>query len=336
MFSKITLLLLVLLACFSIGNAQTVSPVVGYAIVTPLQGSNLGTFSAVQTLFSATPIGVAHADAGPAPVLANAVLPVNIGLANFGTALVLVNPSLNIAVVNLSLTNEFGFEVSNRTITIAKGQQISQFVTALLQVDLASQRIGLLRVSSNIPIAMAALDFLGVGVTFVPITDATVVISGTGAITPVAIGRPDVGAVVNVPVIPSTIGVAPTTIGVAPTTIGVAPTTIGVSATSPTATVPVATAPTAIAFAATSDNDGPLRLSAVIGSFGAFVFPQVVRGDAAATNITIGNLTSTTKSVRLDVFSAAGDLVRTVSTTSIPPRGFVVFSSESGVFPPQQ
>ena len=196
MFSKTALLLLVLLACFSVGSAQTVSPAVGYAIVTPLPGSNIGTFSAVQTLFSATQIGVGHADTGPAAVLTNAVLPVNIGLADSGTALMLVNPSLNIAVVNLSLTNAFGFEISNRTITMAKGQQISQFVNTLLQVDLTIQRIGLLRISSNIPVAMAALDFLGLGFTFVPITDASVAVSGTGAITPVAIGRPD-GAVVG-------------------------------------------------------------------------------------------------------------------------------------------
>src|SRR5262245_6693094 len=144
MFKKGTLLLLVVLVCFSLGSAQNVSPDVGYAIVSPLGGSNLGAFSAVETLFSATQIGVAHADAGPAPVLTTGVLPVNFGLADSGTALVLVNPSLNIAIVNLSLTNAFGFEISNRTITIAKRQQISQFVTSLLQVNLTSQTMGLL------------------------------------------------------------------------------------------------------------------------------------------------------------------------------------------------
>ena len=96
------------------------------------------------------------------------------------------------------------------------------------------------------------------------------------------------------------------------------------------------TGQTGIAFAATPDADGPLRLSAVIGSFGAFACSQFVSGDGAATNITIGNFTSTTRAVRLDVFSANGNLVRTVSTTSIPPRGFVVFSSEFGTFPPQE
>ena len=64
MFKKGTLLLLVLLVCFSLGSAQNVSPDVGYAIVSPLGGSNLGAFSAVETLFSATQIGVAHDGVG--------------------------------------------------------------------------------------------------------------------------------------------------------------------------------------------------------------------------------------------------------------------------------
>jgi len=315
MFKGTALLFVVVLVCSSLVIAQTAQPEVGYAVVTP-QGGNLANFTGVETLFSATDIGVARADAPSAPILTNAALSVSIGgVAESGTVLVIVNASPNTATVNFSLTNAFGVEISNRTISIPDGAQISQSVNSLLQSDLVAVSSGLLRITSNIPVAILALEFRGVGFTSVPITNLAVPpLVPPVTTTPAAV----------VPAQATPIGVAP--IGVPPAIIGVAPTVTGVIQTSTgVCVVPPLTNPVTPPMTVSQP-----QLSVTTGSTGAFVFPQVVTGGGGATSITVGNISTIPQAVRFDSFSSAGNLIRTISNVLIPSGGLVVFSSESG------
>jgi len=332
MFKRISLLLVVAQVCCSLVNAQTLPLGVGYAMVTP-QGSNLAAFTAVETLFNATEIGIARTQVGPAPILMNAALPVNIGFAGqTGTDLAFVNPSPNNATVNLSLSNALGVEIANRTISIAPGDQISQFVNSLFQIELTGLSSGLLKISSNVPVAILALDFHGVGFTSVPITNLdNAVFASSFTTTPL--------------VAPATFGVAAATCGLVPTITGVTPAIIGVAPTTCTVAPGFAVAP------AVAGSTRPVTTVSVVvpttteqlqpsvtttGGIGAFVFPQVVTGVGTEANLQIGNTSSITQFVRFDLFSSAGDLIRSVSNIPVPPGGLVVFSSESdGIIPPQ-
>jgi hypothetical protein len=341
---------------FYSARAETPLPEVGYAIVTP-QGGSVTSFVAVETLFNATGFGIAKTDVGPSPILTNAALPVNIGGASeSGSALVLVNPSPNTATVQLVLSDSQGSAIANRTIMIADGDQVSLLVNNLFQLDLLGGSTSLLTMTSNIPVAILALDFRGVGFTSIPITNLDAsdsVVTSTFRGTGVTIGVGSTFGVASTfggartvfgaaPTIfgtaQTTFGVAPTNIGVAPTTIGVLPTTVGVTPT----TIGAAPAGMALNGICTTvpvivPSAQARFLSTVTGFPDAFVFPQIATRGAAAASILIGNTSTVTQAVRFDFFNSAGDLIRTISNVLIAPHGFVVFSSEnSGLIPTLQ
>jgi hypothetical protein len=238
---------------------------------------------------------------------------------------------------------------------IADGDQVSLLVNNLFQFDLIGGSPSLLTMTSNIPVAILALDFRGVGFTSIPITNLDAgdsVVTSTFRGTGVTIGvgstfgvastfggaRTVFGAAPTIfgtaqttfGVAPTNIGVAPTTIGVLPTTVGVTPTTIGaapagIALNGVCTTLPVIPAPTA------------RFQSTVTGFTDAFVFPQIATRGASAASILIGNTSTVTQAVRFDFFNSAGDLIRTISNVVIAPHGFVVFSSEnSGPIPTLQ
>jgi hypothetical protein len=310
MHKRILLWLASVLAGLTSGNAQTLSPQAGYAIITP-QGGSVTTLTAVATtLFSATDAGIVLTDTGPSPLLTNAVLPVNVGPpAAMGIGLSLVNPSLNAATINLTITNAAGIEILNRTISVGRGEQFSQFINEFFvdQPDLTAEFPALLTITSNIPVAVLALDFRGVGVTPVPITN----LAGASPFSNTTVTPPPVA------VIPTFPGVAP--IGCVATTIGIAPPLTTGCLTTPPVTPPVTTA--------------QLQPAAINGR-GTFVFPQVLSGPGITTNLTVGNASASTQAIRIDFFSSAGDVISTVSAVPIPPHGLVVFSSASiGIIP---
>jgi hypothetical protein len=70
--------------------------------------------------------------------------------------------------------------------------------------------------------------------------------------------------------------------------------------------------------------------SAIIGGPGAALFPQVVSGDGWFTEIAVSNTSLTTQSVRMDFFDPAGVAILSIVGISIPSRGQVVFSTETG------
>jgi hypothetical protein len=70
--------------------------------------------------------------------------------------------------------------------------------------------------------------------------------------------------------------------------------------------------------------------SASIGGPGAALFPQVVSGGGWFTEIAVSNTSLTTQSVRMDFFDPTGTAILSIVGISIPSRGQVVFSTETG------
>jgi hypothetical protein len=321
MFKKATLSLFVALFCSSLGMAQFVgnSPDIGFVVVTP-QGTGVNSLSAVARLFNSTDAGVAQAVVGPAPFLTNAVLPVNAGVS--GTVLSFVNPALNTATVNLLLTDAFGGVISNRVITVPGKNQVVLSVNDLVDPDTPVGVSGLqMRITSNIPVAVQALDFRGVGFTSIPVTNVAAANTQTvGTFTTAPVGTTVGTTISGTPVVP--IGVPTAPIGVP---ICIAPTVV-----IPPSTITVGAPATTAQF-----NTGVVSGGSAAG---ALIFPEVVRGDGGSTQITVGNLSRTTLiGVRFDFFTSNGDLIRSIPNVAIAPEGFVIFSSEfDGIIVPQR
>jgi len=303
MYRRTSLLLAVLLFTLSTGNAQTVTQS-GYAIIT-LQGGTDSALTAVETLFNMTAFGTTRTAVAPSQILTSAVLPVRLGptTVSSGTNLVLVNPSPDPATVNLVVTNASGVEILNRTILISVGEQLFQSVNALFvnPPDSIVESTALLTITSNVGIAVQAVEFPDVGVTTVPIT----VLAGSFPVS-VAINPPP-----QIPFIP-----LQTSSRLPPTTIGIAPpvtTRLGIFTLS--VTPPMTTA--------------QLQPPVTIGGASSLIFPLVRTGDGSATSFTVGNTTTFPLAFRIDLFNSSGDLIASIADISVPPRGLVVFSSES-------
>jgi hypothetical protein len=328
MFKKATLSLLIVFAGSTLGMAQILGnrANLGFAVVTPL-GTSVGSFSAVATLFDSTEIGVAQASVGPAPFLTSAVLPVNTSVTGGeSTTLSFVSPALSAATVNLLLTNAFGVQVSNRTISVPGRNQVVLSVNDLLDPDAVVGPGLLLRITSNIPVAIQALDFRGVGFTAIPITNvAAAAVTGTAPTTPT------VGTFTTAPTTPTTTtGGNFNGVPVVPIGVPIAP--IGV----PICIAPTVFVPGTITVGAPATT-AQFTTSVVTVGAGAFIFPEVVRGDGGSAQIRVGNLSRTaTQVVRFDFFTSTGELIRSISNVAIAPQGFVVFSSEfDGIIVPQ-
>ena len=70
--------------------------------------------------------------------------------------------------------------------------------------------------------------------------------------------------------------------------------------------------------------------SALIGGPGAILFPQVVSGEGWFTEIAISNISLISQSVRMDFFDPSGIAILSIVGISVPSRGQVIFSTETG------
>jgi hypothetical protein len=70
--------------------------------------------------------------------------------------------------------------------------------------------------------------------------------------------------------------------------------------------------------------------SAFIGGPGAILFPQVVTGEGWFTEIAISNISLLSQSVRMDFFDPSGIVILSIGGISVPSRGQVIFSTETG------
>jgi hypothetical protein len=152
--------------------AQTASNIrSGYAVVTLVSGNGAGLI-ATETLRSRTESGFQQAIVAPSVLVTTASVLVPVGpVAENSTAIAVANPSMGSGGVNLVLTNRAGSVVMNTTVQLGPREQFSKYLNEFLAV----QPVGfsgptLLTISSEIPVAILALNFRDGAFTAIPLT----------------------------------------------------------------------------------------------------------------------------------------------------------------------
>ena len=167
--------------------------VVGYAVVTATNGIipfGFGGLIAFETFGYRSQVPALQAGVLPATLTTRIVLfaSSNIRLSdNVGVAI--TNPGSNTAVVTMTLRDSNGTVTSTKSIAVAASQQVSRFVSEFFaDVPAAVQNFdGTLTLTSDTPVAVLALRFLGTTFSSIPITSLSPPInfpevgSGTGS-----------------------------------------------------------------------------------------------------------------------------------------------------------
>jgi hypothetical protein len=344
----------VVFGCLSIAQAQVVDqPQNAYAIITPVSGDPVG-LVLTETLTNTGLGELGQTQVPPSPPMTKGALNVNIGTANEdSTGIAIVNPSTNVALVNLLLTDPQGIGILTQTFAIPPRRQISSFLSELFagQIEPTTSSVGLLTITADVPVAILALNFGPFGLTAVQVVNlSSPVIPLTGA-TVVTIPAAPTSIPTTITSIPTTVTSIPTTITSIPNTfisipppfpttsiITVQPTLTGTGTISfgtvPIVTTPVSKTPFLLTgtFAAQTSQTvlatSTLTFDTLVGP-GAFIFPQVVSGGGWFTEITISNTSLTLQIVRIEVFDPNGALLNTL-VSSVLPLGLVTFSSTTG------
>ncbi|HYR44436.1 MAG TPA: hypothetical protein VER98_15505, partial [Terriglobia bacterium] len=155
----------ILLMVWFLGNllgafAQDTTSRSGFAVVTLVSG-NIAGLIATETLTNRTSSGVEQAIIAPSPLITTASILVPVGpVEENTTAIAIANPSLGSGGINLVLTDALGNVVLNVIVQLGSRGQISKYLNEFF----ATQPAGftsplLLTVSSEIPVAIVALDF---------------------------------------------------------------------------------------------------------------------------------------------------------------------------------
>jgi hypothetical protein len=272
----------------------------GFAVVTVVSGNVAGlilTESLKNTLTAETEQDVV----GPSPLITSASVLVNVGPgAPSTTAIAIANPSPGNGGVNLILTDRFGGVVLNATVHLGPRGQIARFLDDFFGGrPPAFTSPLLLTLSSEIPVALLALNFQGANFASVPITSLSfptpVPVQPLNPVPTVA-PFPPVAPIPNVPTIRP---------------IPVLPPVPPVTSPFPSSGIGVSTATTV-----------------TIGG-NAVVFAQVAAGGDWSTDIAIGNTTDGNQIVRIDFFGTDGVNFGSVANIIIPARGVVVLSTNS-------
>jgi hypothetical protein len=206
--------------------------------------------------------------------------------------------------INLFLTDQSGAVVANTIVQIGPRGHLSKFLNELFAIQEGGFSTPLLlTMSSEIPVAVLALNFRFGDFASIPLTSLS---SPTPvpvqALTPQStFSNPTF--VPSQPVIPS----AMPGFG-----LGLPPSTPPTPIFSP----PIATTGT------------PVPTTTTIGGGGSMVFPQVVAGGDWFTEITVGNTSSANQTIRIDFF-VDGINTGSIPDVVIPPRGLVFLSTES-------
>src|SRR5690348_9905994 len=147
-----------LLAAF----AQSPSPQSGFAVVTLVSGNAAG-FTASETLRNRSGSGANQAIVAPSPLLTSAALLVPVGpLTDNTSAIAVANPSTGSGAVNLILTDTQGHVLFDSTVVLGPFGQFSKFVNEFFAVPPTQFSPALLlKVSSQIPVGIVALNFQG-------------------------------------------------------------------------------------------------------------------------------------------------------------------------------
>lgn len=149
---------------------------VGYAVVTTTNGIvpfGFGGLIAFETFGYRSQVPALQAGVLPATLTTRIVLFASSSIRlsdNVGVAI--TNPGSGAAVVTMTLRDTSGNVTSTKTITIAASQQVSRFVSEFFS-DVAAavgNFDGTLTLTSNIPVAVLALRYLGTTFSSIPIT----------------------------------------------------------------------------------------------------------------------------------------------------------------------
>jgi hypothetical protein len=263
----------------------------GFAVVTLISG-NVAGLIATESLMNSTSSGIQETIVPPSPLVPTASMLVPVGpIAENTTAIAIANPSAGSGGINFILTDSVGAIVLNTSIRLGPFGHFSKYLNEFFRNPPGPFSTPLLlTVSSEIPIAMLALNFRSEDFASIPLTSLS----------------PPTG----VPVLPLT----PVNSGIQP---GFGP---GVAAPP---TTPVIVSP-----AVTAGNSSA-QPAAFIGGGGSMTFAEVATGGGWSTEIAIGNTSSAPQTVRVDFFGQNGANTRSLTNIVIPPRGVFLFSTES-------
>ena len=143
----------------------------GFAVVTVVSGNAAGLI-ATANLRNNDSSGIEHSVVGPSPLVISGSMLVNVQPElNNTTALAIANPSLGSGAVNLILTDGAGGVVLNTTIQLGPRAHFSRFIHDLFSTPPSGLSSPLLlTLSSEIPVAVLALNFRGPDFSSVPLT----------------------------------------------------------------------------------------------------------------------------------------------------------------------
>jgi len=147
------------------------TPRSGFAIVTLVSGNIAGLIT-TETLTNTTPFAIAHTTVAPSPLLTSAsmIVPVG-GPGEDTTGVAITNPSSGTGGVNLLLTDSLGQVVLNLIVPLGPNGHFSRFLNEFFAEQPEFSTPLLLTMSSEIPVAILALNFRpGGDFTAIPLT----------------------------------------------------------------------------------------------------------------------------------------------------------------------
>jgi hypothetical protein len=105
-----------------------------------------------------------------ASAAAGALLPLFVN-----TGISVINPSLTPATIKVSLNNASGAPINLPDVTIGPMHQVAKFVSEFVggSADLALPQVGVLTFTSNVPVAITALEFRGTAFSSVPVVNVS-------------------------------------------------------------------------------------------------------------------------------------------------------------------
>jgi hypothetical protein len=261
--------------------------------VATLVSGNIAGVVATESLTINGVSGSEQAIVGPSTLVTSGSLLVPVGpIGQSTTAIAIANPSLGAGGVNLILTDANGSVAVNAIIQLGPRGQFSRFLNEFFTTEPAARPAPfLLTISSEIPVAILALNFRGADFASIPLTSLS--------------------PTTSVPVQTLT-----------PTTATASNPGFGIG-------LPSATATTASVSPPITTGTTPAPATVSIGGATSLVFAAVATGGGWSTDIAIGNTSSAIQSMRIDFFGQDGSIIASVTDIIIPPLGVFFFSANS-------
>src|SRR5215510_14786950 len=313
----------------------------GFVVVTPQNGGGQG-LSVSETFGQRVNGNFFQSSVLPSPLvtLTNVVVNVDVNTGT-NTGIAIVNPNDASATVSLGLSDNQGVTVITRSITFAGRTQLARFVTELFPGLAALSRsfTGLLFISSDVPISVMGLAFVGPSFTSLPVSTqlnstGTFVFTGSSVSTASTAIVP--GFTTPIPsgiTVPITTGVQGITMPIpSPVTgpvvsqpvTGVSTPLVNAGGGQITTVAPISTI--------TVSGSPPIATPIPLLAQSAILLPQIATGGGWVTQITIANTSTVPQTVRVDFFDSNGrplvlPIGSSLPSVLIPAGGVVTFST---------